>query len=277
MRYLLALFSVVVLRAMGAGGDLQTAPASLQGTSDVYPGYSGARLAPFGSTIEQPSSGAVLPQLPDAAGPRSVTISRGLATRRVVHLSFDAGADRGYAESILDTLAEQGVPASFGMTGRWAQAHPALIQRMAAEGHQLINHTWDHRSFTGLSDRRGRQNLAEIHQQLERTEALLVEMTGQSTKPFFRPPYGDYDNAALEATYSAGYAYNTMWTVDSFGWRRIPVADIVARSLRLAEPGAIILMHVGIESLDGPALPTLIGRLREQGYGMVSMADLFAP
>jgi peptidoglycan/xylan/chitin deacetylase (PgdA/CDA1 family) len=219
----------------------------------------------------------VLGQLPEVPGPRSLTLSRGPASRRVVHLSFDAGADRGYAEIILNTLAEQGVPASFGMTGLWAQTHPDLIERMGAEGHQLINHTWDHRSFTGLSDRRGRQNVAQIHQQLARTEALLVELTGQSTKPFFRPPYGDYDNAALEATYSAGYHYNTMWTVDSFGWRRIPAAEVVARSVRLAEPGAIILMHVGIESQDGPALPSLIARLREQGYGLVSMADLFAP
>src|SRR5215211_1758394 len=94
--------------------------------------------------------GAALPQLPDAPGPRSVTLSRGPTARQVVHLSFDAGADRGYAEAILDTLKAEGVPASFGMTGQWAQANPDLVQRMAAEGHRLINHTWDHRSWTGL-------------------------------------------------------------------------------------------------------------------------------
>ncbi len=226
-------------------------------------------------SLTLPRGGTGVPaQLPPAPGPRSVTLSRGPGNFRVVHLSFDAGADRGYAESILNTLAAEGIPASFGMTGLWAQANPDLIQRMASEGHQLINHTWDHRSFTGLSDRRGRQNLAQIHTELERTETLLLEVTGQSTKPFFRPPYGDYDDAALEATYSAGYHYNTMWTVDSFGWRRIPAADIVARCVRLAEPGAIILMHVGADSLDGPALPTLIGRLREQGYGFVTLPDL---
>src|SRR5688500_11419614 len=140
---------------------------------------------------------APLGQMPEVAGPRSLTLARGPATARVVHLSFDAGADRGYAGSILDTLAAEGVPASFGMTGMWAQANPDLIQRMAAEGHRLINHTWDHRSFTGLSDRRGGQNAGQIGFQLERTETLLVELTGQSTKPFFRPPYGDYNDAAL--------------------------------------------------------------------------------
>ncbi len=218
----------------------------------------------------------VTAQLPEAPGPRSRTIARGPGTTRAVHMSFDAGADRGYAESILDTLAAEGVPASFGMTGLWAQANPDLIGRMVAEGHQLINHTWDHRSFTGLSDSRGGLGAAQIASELERTEALLLDLTGQSTKPFFRPPYGDYNDAALAATFSAGYPYNTMWTVDSAGWRRIPPGEIVARCLRLAEPGAIILMHVGIESRDGPALPAVIAGLRERGYGFVSLVDLLA-
>jgi peptidoglycan/xylan/chitin deacetylase (PgdA/CDA1 family) len=147
---------------------------------------------------------------------------------------------------------------------------------MVGEGHQLINHTWAHRSFTGLSDQRGGQSAAQIQSELGRTEDLLVSLTGKSTKPFFRPPYGDYNDAALAATYSAGYLYNMMWTVDSAGWRRITPAEIVARCLRLAEPGAIILMHVGIDSRDGPALPAVLAGLRERGYSFVGLTDLLA-
>ncbi len=235
-----------------------------------------AAVVVLGGGVELASGSPSPQQLPEVPGPRSLTVSRGPGTSRVVHLSFDAGADRGYAESILDTLAAEGVPASFGMTGQWAQANPDLIQRIGAEGHQLINHSWDHRSFTGLSDRRGGQSAAQIHSQLERTDNLLVDLTGKSTKPFFRPPFGDYNDATLGVTFNEGYLYNMMWTVDSFGWRRVPAGDIVARCLRLAEPGAIILMHVGIESRDGPALPAVIAGLREQGYGFVSLTDLLA-
>ncbi len=228
-----------------------------------------ARLAPAAGVA------APLPQLPDAPGPRSVTLSHGSTSRQVVHMSFDAGADRGYAEAILDTLQAEGVPASFGMTGQWAQANPDLVQRMVADGHQLINHTWEHRSWTGLSDHRGHQTAAQIQDTLDRTDAFLVDLTGQSTKPFVRPPYGDYDNAALEATYADGYGYSVMWTVDSWGWRGIPATQIIERCLRLAEPGAIILMHVGVESRDGPALQSVINGLRDRGYGFVSLRDLF--
>jgi peptidoglycan/xylan/chitin deacetylase (PgdA/CDA1 family) len=55
---------------------------------------------------------------------------------------------------------------------------------------------------------------------------------------------------------------------------RVPVGRIVNQCLSRAEPGAIFLLHVGIESLDGPALPTIIAGLREQGYTFVTVSDL---
>jgi peptidoglycan/xylan/chitin deacetylase (PgdA/CDA1 family) len=159
------------------------------------------------------------------------------------------------------------------MTGLWAQQNPDLIQRMAEEGHEFINHTWSHRSFTGFSAGRP-LSVAERRMDLDRTEELMVEMTGKSTRPYFRPPYGDRDAGLFKDVSDAGYDYTMMWTIDSWGWRRISAAAIVERCLRLAEPGAILLLHVGIESEDGPALRTLIAGLREHGYQIVSMSDL---
>jgi hypothetical protein len=71
--------------------------------------------------------------------------------RHVVALTFDAGSDVGYAAAILDLLKAKGIRASFGLTGDWVRANPALVRRMAAEGHQLVNHTDRHLSFTGYS------------------------------------------------------------------------------------------------------------------------------
>lgn len=204
---------------------------------------------------------------------RSVRVDRGPAECNAVHLSFDAGADRGYAEMILDVVKEEQVPLSFGMTGRWAQQNPDLMKRIVDEGHEVINHTWSHASFTGFSAGRP-MSVYERRLELDRTEELLVELTGKSTRPYFRPPYGDLDGGALKDVSDAGYDYTMMWTIDSFGWMRIPAAAIVERCLSRAEPGAIILMHVGIESEDGPALKALIAGLRERGYLIVGMADL---
>ena len=76
-------------------------------------------------------------------------------------LTFDAGADRGHAEQILDTLANYGVVASFGLTGHWAKENPDLVERMVAEGHMLFNHTYSHRSFTGFSTSEGEAVLTQ--------------------------------------------------------------------------------------------------------------------
>src|SRR5581483_3566893 len=70
-----------------------------------------AAVVVLGGGVELASGSPSPQQLPEVPGPRSLTVSRGPGTSRVVHLSFDAGADRGYAESILDTLAAEGVPA----------------------------------------------------------------------------------------------------------------------------------------------------------------------
>lgn len=203
----------------------------------------------------------------------SIDVRKGPTECNAISLSFDAGADRGYAEQILDTLRDEKVPASFGMTGLWAQKNSDLIQRMVDEGHELINHTWDHSSFTGYSAGRP-MSVAERRLELDRTEELLVGLTGKTTRPLFRPPYGDLDNGVLKDVSDDGYDYTIMWTVDSFGWNHLPAAGIVERCLSRAEPGAIILFHVGIESEDALALKTIITTLRERGYQLVTVTDL---
>jgi peptidoglycan/xylan/chitin deacetylase (PgdA/CDA1 family) len=205
---------------------------------------------------------------------RSVPIYKGPADCNAIAITFDAGADRGYAEDILNTLRDEHVPASFGMTGLWARDNADLVQRMSEEGHEFINHTWDHRSFTGVSDRLGGLGVAARRQEMDQTDELLAGVTGRSTRPLFRPPYGDVNEGVFKDVADNGYDYTIMWTVDSLGWMRVPVARIVNQCLGKAEPGAILLLHVGIESLDGPALPTIIAGLRERGYTFVTVSDL---
>lgn len=201
-------------------------------------------------------------------------VTRGVTSRRAVALTFDAGADEGYAEAILDVLLYAGVRASFGMTGQWAEQHPRLVQRMALEGHQLINHSYDHPSFTGLSTSRRPLTADQRWQQLDRTEAIIQDLTGAGTQPFFRAPFGDSDAGVLRDIGARGYAYNVLWTVDSRGWLRYSAAAIIQRCLALAEPGAIYVFHVGSQSQDGPALPEIITGLRDAGYTFETVAGI---
>ena len=192
----------------------------------------------------------------------------------VVALTFDAGADRGYAEDILDLLATAHAPSSFGITGEWAAHNPDLVRRMAAEGHLVINHTLNHRSFTGLSDGAGGIPAARRRAELEQADAVIAPLIGHTTKPWYRLPYGDEDTQVIQDVASVGFTRQVGWTVDSGGWRGWAAAEIVRHCLVAAAPGAIYVLHVGKDSQDGLALQPLISGLRERGYGFATIAEL---
>mgnify|MGYP001051936556 CR=1 FL=1 len=226
---------------------------------------SGAGAAPGATTRSAPG---LKPAVTDVT-----TIRQFDTTQPVIALTFDAGSDRGYGVQILDTLKAKGVHATFGMTGLWAQSNSDLVRRMTAEGHQLINHTWDHQSFTGTSSGTAPLTAAQIVSELDRADNLVYTQSGIHMTPYFRPPYGDINDASLAAAGADGYRYNIMWTVDTLGWNGASVSEITSRTLAAAAPGAIVLMHVGAASQDAAALPSMIDALRARGYSFATVAE----
>ncbi len=238
---------------------------------------------PASTPVETPdataASSSPTPRPSPPANPdptRSQLLQRAESGRKEAALTFDAGADRGHAEKILDTLKEYDVKASFGITGAWAEENPDLVKRMADEGHQIFNHTWSHRSFTGASPNTEPLTRAERMKELKDTENIIQEVTGgYDTRPYFRPPYGDYDDSVLRDLADAGYTLTVMWTCDSFGWRGWTAAEIVQYCGTNPEPGDNILMHVGQDSQDYAALPTIIESWEAQGFTFVTVEQLY--
>jgi peptidoglycan/xylan/chitin deacetylase (PgdA/CDA1 family)/LysM repeat protein len=204
----------------------------------------------------------------------AVVVRRGDPTQMRVTFTFDAGSDAGYTSMILDILKGNSIRAAFGITGRWAERNPDLLRRIVAEGHDVINHSWDHPSFTGLSTGKPPLSKEERWEQLDRTESIVSDLVGTTTRPYFRPPYGDYDQSVNEDVGARGYRYNLMWTVDSRGWAGLSADDIVARCVNQAERGGIYVFHVGSASQDGPAVQRIIDGLRANGYEIAALSEL---
>ncbi|MGV3758815.1 MAG: polysaccharide deacetylase family protein [Actinomycetota bacterium] len=270
-----AMVALVLVR----GDDGQ--PATTTTTS--APSSSSATSRPSTSSTEPSSTAPVTTPPPTTAVPSTTvppwtgvaTVTRqGPTSRPVVALTFDAGSDLGYASAILDTLAANGIRASFGLTGDWTVEHPEVVARMAREGHQLVNHTWSHPSFTGYSTGTAPLPTAERIAELTRAEAAIVDASGVAAEPWFRPPYGDYDQSVLVDVGSIGYRFVAMWTIDSLGWNGLSASEITTRCLDGAEPGAIYLFHVGSASADHAALQAIIDGLRARGYGFATLAGL---
>lgn len=244
-----------------------------------------AALAP--TPTESPQASPTLE--PTATDRPQPPVENGASTSQIFHhgdgsrpriaLTFDAGDDTGHTAAILDALKAAGVKGTFGVTGEWAKANPGLVKRMVDEGHMLINHTWDHRSFTGESTSPSEAVLdsADRVKELKETEQEIESLTGYDTAPYFRPPFGDYDDGVLTDLASAGYTVTVMWSCDTLGWNGATVDEIMVRCVDHAQAGDIILMHVGKVSADADALPGMIKSLENQGFELVTVEELLSP
>ncbi len=193
---------------------------------------------------------------------------------RVVALTFDAGANSAGLPRILQGLANAGVPASFFLTGNWAAANPAGVSAIASAGHRVGNHSMTHPGFTGLPDD---GVAAEV-----RGAEQAIRAAGADPVPFFRFPFGERDARTIAAVNNLGYV-PVRWTVDTLGWKGtsggITAQQVADRVLSALQPGEIVLMHIGSNpadgtTLDADALPQIIDRVRQAGYGFVTLDSL---
>ena len=99
-----------------------------------------------------------------------------------IALTFDDGPNVAWTPKLLEILASHEVRATFFLLGGRAKAEPELVQRMAAAGHVIGNHTWSHPNLA-------RSSSQVIREELKRTQQMLEQISGAAAK-FFRPPYG---------------------------------------------------------------------------------------
>ncbi|MBM7863733.1 polysaccharide deacetylase family protein [Lentzea nigeriaca] len=214
------------------------------------------------------------PAVPFPESLRGQDISRLPTDRKVVALTFDAGANSAGLPSILRTLADQRVLATFFLTGNFAQAEPGTVQAILAAGHRIGNHSMTHPYLTRLPDN-------EIAAELTRAEQVLMR-TGADPRPLFRFPYGDRDARTIADVNAQGYVA-VRWTVDTLGWQGTTGGNspqrVVERTITALQPGEIVLMHIGSHptdrsTLDADALPDVIAAVRARGYDFVTLDTL---
>ena len=113
--------------------------------------------------------------------PTSYVIRRVGAVPGKLALTFDDGPDPEWTPQILDILKDKHVPATFFVIGANVEAHPGLVQRVLAEGHEIGNHTFTHPNLADTP-------AAAVRLELNATQRLFQALTGRSMR-LFRPPY----------------------------------------------------------------------------------------
>lgn len=199
-------------------------------------------------------------------GNRELPIYSVDTTEKKIALSFDAAWGNEDTAQILEILAKHNVHVTFFMTGGWVESYPEDVKAIAAAGHDLGNHSENHKEMSKLTS-------SEIEEELMSVHNKVKELTGKEMC-LFRPPYGDYDNDVIKTADSLNY-YTIQWSVDSLDWKNYGVDSIIKTVCEHKNMGngAIILCHNGAK-YTAQALDTMLTRLKEEGYELVPISEL---
>ncbi len=195
-------------------------------------------------------------------------------TQKIVALTFDDGPNPPYTEQLLDVLKENHVSATFFLIGQNVEKHPELVKRIAAEGHQLGNHTYHHMDLL-KADRK------LIADEVDRTNQAIIAASG-ITPHLLRPPHGFRDPVVMEMMAERNLKV-VEWSVMSRDWLNPGVDTIVERTISKVKNGSIILLHDGdgIAAQDSraqtiEATRRIIQILSAQGYKFVTVDEILA-
>lgn len=184
-----------------------------------------------------------------------------------VILTFDDGPRPGKTTEILATLNDFGVKATFLMLGSAAQAHPGLAQQVAASGHTVGSHTFDHVDLGKLSRQAALDEIAKG----ERAVQLALAGGGQDLSPFFRFPYLS-QTGFLRTNLMQGSMVILDVDIDSKDYYKDTPEVVAARTMeRLEARGSGIILFHDIHQRTVETLPLFLAQLEERGYSVVRL------
>jgi peptidoglycan/xylan/chitin deacetylase (PgdA/CDA1 family) len=210
-----------------------------------------------------------------ALGPVISELPPDAVERGEVALTFDDGPDAEVTPRVLDLLDEAGAKATFFCVGARARAHPNVVRQIASRGHAVENHAFGHSRAMGF------WGVGRIVRDIGDAQKAIADITGQAPK-FFRAPFGIRTPLTEPALARLGLRC-VAWNVRSLDSIDRSFERVAARVVRRLEPGAIVLMHDGLEgrrrtrsmqsappSMLG-ALPLVLAMMRERALGSVTL------
>jgi len=201
------------------------------------------------------------------------TYWEGPTEQRVVALTFDDGPNGPFTDAVLDILRSERVKATFFLIGRNARLYPEVAARIAREGHVIGNHTDSHPPGFAL------EPTPYLRTEIDRAEKSIHAVTGVYPH-LFRPPQG-IRSPWLMQVLAKDSLVTVTWDDAPGDWVPYSASRLASATIAHAHPGAIILLHDGLNLARHPdrsavvdALPTIIDRLRKEGYRFVTVPEL---
>lgn len=184
-------------------------------------------------------------------------------SRPMVALTYDDGPQSSVGNRIMDCLAQYGGKATFFMVGERVPSHQAEVCRMVAEGHEVANHSMNHKYLQ-------KQGAAEIQAQVNRCNDVIESVTG--VRPtIMRLPGGGYNSTVLANTHMP----MIQWNIDTLDWKTRNASQTVNAVLGKVKDGDIVLMHE-LYGATADASMEIIPELARRGYQLVTVSEMAA-
>lgn len=219
------------------------------------------------------TAGARSPYMVNAAEwPRpyatGIEVYTGSSQLQMMHLGFDVEGSTEQLPTILDLLDRHGIKTTMFIMGAWANNYPDWVREFNIRGHEFANHTWSHSDMKDVE-------AWQVKEELNDTEQLVQQLTGRTTKPWFRPPYGSRTQASVTAAQQVGWTH-VIWSGSAEDWKQDTTAEKMCATLKSgAYPGAILYSHTSHPELV-TALDMFISEMHLQGYTFVPLSVLMS-
>jgi peptidoglycan/xylan/chitin deacetylase (PgdA/CDA1 family) len=187
-----------------------------------------------------------------------------------VALTFDDGPNVGASEKIMAILDAHGVKGTFFQVGKAIDADPQITRALYDDGQLLGNHSYHHDQWRWLDPR---------YPELERTQAAFRRAIG-ICPVLYRPPHGDR-TPFLAQVVRDHHMRMVLWSASAGDWATNDAQLVARRILAGARPGAILLLHDGLDGQPAAdrevlvkALPIILDGLRDKGLSAVRLDRL---
>ena len=194
------------------------------------------------------------------------------ATRRVAW-TVDDGSSSGALGRYVSMLEKNpSVKITFfvlsGAAGWATYAH--RLKALQDRGQiQLANHTATHRNLTKLSD-------SQIKSELMRCENFCLAKYGMTTKPYFRPPYGEIDARVIRIAASIGFTKPVLWYGSFASGAGVSSSTVLRMASKWIANGRIVIDHANNYATTA-VFPQILQIFRTRSLKLVTLREVFGP
>lgn len=186
-------------------------------------------------------------------------------------LTVDDGGSSECVAAYAQFCSETGFRLTFFLNGSlsaWTDNVAVLRPLVDAGVIQLANHTWTHTSLPTLTDE-------AIQQDLLINDAFIRDTYGVEARPYFRPPFGHFDDRVIAAAAAIGYTTPVMWYGTLADATEISDADLMTYATEYLLPQAIVIGHANHLTVTRH-FREIADIVRSRGLQPVTLDDVYA-